>query len=101
MSPTTFSLFSPFLLAFLYLAFPHVVVFPLSSHFSIPGAVTSGDRILVMPAGHSGQVKSVAADDVPVDYGFAGDQVVVTLTGVNETSLGVGTLVLYFEAETH
>ena len=43
-----------------------------------------------MPAGHPGQVKLVAVDDVPVDYGFAGDQVVVTLTALNETSLAVG-----------
>ena len=49
---------------------------------------------MVMPAGHSAQVKMVAVDDVPMDYGFAGDQVVLTLTGVNETGLSVGKLEL-------
>lgn len=57
------------------------------------GAVTGGDRALVMPACQTAVIKSVAIDDLPMDYGFAGDQVVVTLTGVNETALNVGSVI--------
>ena len=56
------------------------------------GAIAGGDRVLIMPAAQSAQVKSVAVDEDPIDYGFAGDQVVVTLIGVNETVLCVGKL---------
>jgi len=56
------------------------------------GAVTGGDRVLVMPACQTAVIKTVAIDEAPIDYGFAGDQVVVTLTGINETSLNVGSV---------
>lgn len=57
------------------------------------GSATGGDRALVMPACQTAIIKLVAIDDVPTDYGFAGDQVVITLTGVNETALNVGSVI--------
>jgi elongation factor 1 alpha-like protein len=56
------------------------------------GSVQAGDRVLVIPAGEVATVKGVTIDDAVVGIGFAGDNAVVTLTGVDTTNLSIGSI---------
>ncbi|KAH9515292.1 HBS1-like protein, partial [Bulinus truncatus] len=54
------------------------------------GYVQPGDKILIMPLGSCATVKSVFIDDVSASLAFAGDHVNLTLSGVDMSSVNVG-----------
>ena len=54
------------------------------------GCVQTGDRVLVMPQTQGANVKAVLIDEMPVQYGFAGDNVTIVLTGIDHTNLAIG-----------
>ncbi|XP_077496786.1 translation elongation factor EF-1alpha (GTPase) HBS1 isoform X1 [Amblyomma americanum] len=57
------------------------------------GCVAIGDKILVMPAAEQGSVKGITIDEVPVPQAFAGDQVALTLSGVDMIKVTTGSFV--------
>ncbi|KAH8379223.1 hypothetical protein KR009_003736 [Drosophila setifemur] len=68
------------------------------SGFCISGRVETGvlcvnDRVLVGPSREQAQVKSVFMDDFPQTSVFAGDQVSVTLAGVDINNVTVGCII--------
>ncbi|XP_064486426.1 HBS1-like protein isoform X2 [Ornithodoros turicata] len=54
------------------------------------GAVTNGDKVLLMPAAEQGTVKGVMVNEMPTQQAFAGDQVALTLSGVDVMNVTVG-----------
>ncbi|XP_040076552.1 HBS1-like protein isoform X2 [Ixodes scapularis] len=54
------------------------------------GGISNGDRVLVMPVGEQGSVKGITIDDMPTPRAFAGDQVALTLSGVDIINVAVG-----------
>jgi len=56
------------------------------------GGIQTGDRVLVIPAAEICIIKSVTVDDSPVNVGFAGDNVLVSLTGIDITHISVGSV---------
>lgn len=52
--------------------------------------VSPADRILVCPVREVATVRSISLDDVPITSAFAGDQVTITLTGLDIQNLTVG-----------
>lgn len=66
-----------------------------SSGFCISGRIASGhvcanDKVLVCPSKEQGVVKNISIDEVQVNSAFAGDQVSITLTGIDPTNINVG-----------
>lgn len=49
-----------------------------------------GDRALVCPSRELATVKALAIEDVPQQTTFAGDQVAVTLSGIDMQNVSVG-----------
>ncbi|XP_076320106.1 translation elongation factor EF-1alpha (GTPase) HBS1 [Tachypleus tridentatus] len=69
----------------------------VSSGFCVAGKVEAGhlkngDKVLVMPAGEPAVIKGVAVDDFPVTQAFAGDHVVVTMSGIDINNVTVGSV---------
>jgi len=56
------------------------------------GHVCLNDKVLVCPTKEQGQVKNIAIDDMPCNAAFAGDQVSVTLSGVDTTNIANGSI---------
>jgi elongation factor 1 alpha-like protein len=57
------------------------------------GNVQVGDRMLVIPAGEIAYAKGIVIDDSPVGIAFAGDNVVITLTGIDIINVTLGSIV--------
>uniref|UniRef100_G3ML25 Tr-type G domain-containing protein n=1 Tax=Amblyomma maculatum TaxID=34609 RepID=G3ML25_AMBMU len=57
------------------------------------GCIANGDKILVMPAAEQGTIKGITIDEVPVPQAFAGDQVALTLSGVDMIKVTTGSFV--------
>ncbi|GAB6029029.1 HBS1-like protein [Chamberlinius hualienensis] len=57
------------------------------------GYVQTGDKVLLMPVGYAATVRGISMDDVPQTNAFAGDQVVLSLSGVDITNVTVGCVV--------
>ncbi|XP_013773845.1 HBS1-like protein [Limulus polyphemus] len=69
----------------------------ISSGFCVAGKIESGhlkngDKVLVTPAGELAVIKGVTVDDFPVTQGFAGDHVVVTVSGIDINNVTVGSV---------
>lgn len=67
------------------------------SNFCLSGRIASGhvcpnDKILICPSKEQGQVKSITIDDVPVNTAFAGDQVSITLSGIDTSNVSIGSV---------
>lgn len=67
------------------------------SGFCLSGRIASGnvcinDKILVCPSKEQGVVKNISVDDVPVNAGFAGESVSVTLTGFDASLVSIGSI---------
>jgi elongation factor 1 alpha-like protein len=65
------------------------------SGFCISGRIESGhlcvnDKILVCPSKEQAQVKHITVDELPCNTVFAGDQVSVTLSGIDSANVSVG-----------
>lgn len=65
------------------------------SGYCISGKIESGvlcvnDKILVCPSKEQAQVKNIAVDELPCNTAFAGDQVSVTLSGVDTSNIAIG-----------
>ncbi|XP_065279959.1 uncharacterized protein HBS1 isoform X2 [Dermacentor albipictus] len=54
------------------------------------GCAANGDKVLVMPAAEQGTVKGITIDELPVTQAFAGDQVALTLAGVDMIKVTTG-----------
>lgn len=52
------------------------------------GSVANGDKVLIMPTADHAIVKGICIDEVPVARAFAGDQVTLTLSGVETVKVG-------------
>lgn len=68
-----------------------------SSTSSVSGKIESGvlavgDRIVVCPLKEPATVKAIAMDEVPTKVAFAGDQVSVTLSGIDINTITVGSI---------
>ncbi|KAG8190552.1 hypothetical protein JTE90_014032 [Oedothorax gibbosus] len=57
------------------------------------GFLKNGDKVLVMPAAESAVVKGITTDERSLAYGFAGDQVVLQLSGVDINNLVYGSMI--------
>uniref|UniRef100_A0A336MLD5 CSON003262 protein n=1 Tax=Culicoides sonorensis TaxID=179676 RepID=A0A336MLD5_CULSO len=67
------------------------------SGFCVSGRIESGvlcinDKILVCPCKEQATVKNISMDEIPQNTVFAGDQVSVTLFGVDITNVSVGNI---------
>ncbi|XP_063706529.1 protein HBS1 isoform X2 [Culicoides brevitarsis] len=67
------------------------------SGFCVSGRVESGvlcvnDKVLLCPCKEQATVKSIMMDDIPQNTVFAGDQVSITLFGVDITNVSVGNI---------
>lgn len=65
------------------------------SGYCLSGRIESGhvcvnDKIMVCPSKEQGQVKNITIDDLPYNTAFAGDQISVTLNGVDTTNISMG-----------
>lgn len=65
------------------------------SGFCISGRIASGhictnDKTLVCPSKEQGVIKTITIDELPVQSAFAGDQVSITLTGIDPSNVSVG-----------
>jgi elongation factor 1 alpha-like protein len=65
------------------------------SGFCLSGRIASGhvcvnDKILICPSKENAQVKSITIDELPVQTAFAGDQVSITLTGIDISNISIG-----------
>ncbi|XP_064604526.1 HBS1-like protein isoform X1 [Liolophura sinensis] len=56
------------------------------------GTIQNGDKVLVMPAGEVGTAKGVFIETETSNYGFAGDHVGITITGVDINKVTVGSI---------
>lgn len=54
------------------------------------GCVANGDKVLVMPAAEQGTVKGITIDELSTTQAFAGDQVALTLAGVDMIKVTTG-----------
>ncbi|CAG5123412.1 unnamed protein product [Candidula unifasciata] len=54
------------------------------------GYVQPGDKVIIMPAGVTANIKNVFIDDQPVTLAFAGDHVNLTLSGVDMVNVNIG-----------
>lgn len=68
------------------------------SGFCVSGRIESGvlcvnDKVLVCPSKETAQIKNLAMDDMPQNTVFAGDQVAVTLSGIDMTNVSVGYII--------
>ncbi|XP_013196155.2 protein HBS1 [Amyelois transitella] len=54
------------------------------------GILSKGDKILVCPTKEVAEARSIAINDMPNNIAFAGDQVTVTLSGVDMQNVSVG-----------
>ncbi|KAK3792297.1 hypothetical protein RRG08_007375 [Elysia crispata] len=67
----------------------------VGSGFNVAGRVGSGfvqpgDKVIIMPAAMTATVKNVFIDDAPEAVAFAGDQVNITLSGVDMVNVNIG-----------
>ncbi|XP_012257133.2 protein HBS1 [Athalia rosae] len=63
--------------------------FCVSGHVET-GMVSVGEKVLVLPHNEVASVKGMQIDEMPVTNAFAGDQLVVTLMGIDQQIIGVG-----------
>ncbi|GLH00934.1 Elongation factor 1-alpha [Gryllus bimaculatus] len=54
------------------------------------GLVETGDKVLVQPQNEVAVIKAVTIDDAPTSIAYAGDQVSVTLSGIEMQNVSVG-----------
>ncbi|XP_063381413.1 protein HBS1 [Cydia fagiglandana] len=54
------------------------------------GILNKGDKVMICPTKEVAEVKSLAINDVPNNVAFAGDQVSVTLSGIDIQNVAVG-----------
>ena len=57
------------------------------------GAVTSGQKLVILPSGEQCIVKSLSIDDQLVTTAFVGDHIVLTLSGCDVNNISVGSVV--------
>uniref|UniRef100_U5EWS8 Putative translation elongation factor ef-1alpha n=1 Tax=Corethrella appendiculata TaxID=1370023 RepID=U5EWS8_9DIPT len=65
------------------------------SGFCVSGRIETGllcvnDKVLVCPSKEQAQVKNITIDDLAYQTVFAGDQVSVTLSGIDATNISIG-----------
>ncbi|XP_065572262.1 protein HBS1-like [Artemia franciscana] len=59
------------------------------------GMIATGDVVQIMPLGESASVKSISVNSVSITTAFAGDPVVVTLTGIDVSKVGMGNVICH------
>lgn len=63
--------------------------------FCLSGRIESGvvcinDKVLVAPSKEQGQVKNISIDEMACNTAFAGDQVSITLSGIDIANISIG-----------
>ncbi|GFR00477.1 HBS1-like protein [Trichonephila clavata] len=61
------------------------------------GFIKNNDTVLVMPAGEPAVVKRISADEQSLSYGFAGDHVMIQLSGIDINSTPSGSMLCSIE----
>ncbi|XP_035212374.1 HBS1-like protein isoform X1 [Stegodyphus dumicola] len=61
------------------------------------GFVKSGDKVLVMPAGEQAVVKAITTDESSLQHGFAGDHVILQLSGTDMNNVASGSMICDIE----
>ncbi|ESO98652.1 hypothetical protein LOTGIDRAFT_142523, partial [Lottia gigantea] len=56
------------------------------------GCVQAGDKVLVLPHGSMASVKSVLIDEYSTNVGFAGDNVTLSIVGVEMAHINIGSM---------
>lgn len=56
------------------------------------GSLSTGDRVLVCPSRELATVKSLSIEETPKAVAFAGDQLTVTLSGIEMQNVSVGNI---------
>ncbi|GFT95031.1 HBS1-like protein [Trichonephila clavipes] len=56
------------------------------------GFIKKNDKVLVMPVGEQAIVKGISADEQSLSYGFAGDHVMIQLSGIDVNSIPSGSM---------
>lgn len=56
------------------------------------GVLSVGDKVLVCPLKEQAIVKGISLDEVPVRIAFAGDQAAVSLSGIDISTITVGSV---------
>ncbi|KAL7292396.1 hypothetical protein TKK_0013989 [Trichogramma kaykai] len=66
--------------------------FSISGHMET-GMVSVGDKVLVLPRNEPAVIKGIQADDANITHAFAGDQVCLSLSGIDQQNLAIGDIV--------
>ncbi|KZC12092.1 HBS1-like protein, partial [Dufourea novaeangliae] len=66
--------------------------FCVSGHVET-GMISLGDKVLVLPGNEVALVKGLQVDEVPMTNVFAGDQVALTLSGIEQQNVGIGDII--------
>ncbi|GFT52653.1 HBS1-like protein [Nephila pilipes] len=61
------------------------------------GFIKNGDKVLVMPAGEQAVVKGISVDEQTLSYGFAGDHVMLQLSGIDISNVSSGSMICSIE----
>ncbi|XP_043801629.1 HBS1-like protein isoform X2 [Apis laboriosa] len=66
--------------------------FCVSGHVET-GMVSLGDKILILPRNETAVIKSLQIDEISITNAFAGDQVSLTLSGIDQQNVGIGDII--------
>ncbi|XP_029179113.1 HBS1-like protein [Nylanderia fulva] len=66
--------------------------FCVSGHVET-GMVSLGDKVLILPQNEIAVVKGLQSDEISTTHAFAGDQVALTLSGIDQQNVGIGDII--------
>ncbi|XP_016906499.2 protein HBS1 isoform X1 [Apis cerana] len=66
--------------------------FCVSGHVQT-GMISLGDKILILPRNETAVIKSLQIDEISITNAFAGDQVSLTLSGIDQQNIGIGDII--------
>ncbi|XP_044586936.1 HBS1-like protein [Cotesia glomerata] len=66
--------------------------FCISGHVEA-GMVAVGDKVLLLPRNENGIVKGILADELPITNSFAGDNISLIISGIEQQNIGVGDII--------
>lgn len=66
--------------------------FCVSGHVET-GMISLGDKILILPRNETAVIKSLQIDEISITNAFAGDQVSLTLSGIDQQNVGIGDII--------
>lgn len=66
--------------------------FCVSGHVET-GMISLGDKILILPRNETAVIKNLQIDEISITNAFAGDQVSLTLSGIDQQNVGIGDII--------